>query len=88
MLALDIHDIRIASASAADTVLFHRVGVRPVLILFEALLLILRGHFKPWDSRQLTGRSVGGTVLDGGVSVPKVTEIMDVGRGQEGTCGK
>ena len=88
LLALDIHDIRIASTSAADTVLLHRVGVRPVLVLFESLLLVLRGHFEPGNSGQLTGRSVGGTVLDGGVAVAKVTEVVDIGGRQEGTCGK
>ena len=88
MLALDIHNIRIASTSAADTILLDRIRVGPVFILFEALFLVLRGHFKPRDPRQLAGRGVGGTMLNGGVSVTKVTEIVDIGGGQEGTCGK
>ena len=33
---------------------------------------------------ELAGGSVGGTVLDGGVAVAEVAEVVDVGGGEEG----
>lgn len=43
MLALDVDNIGVASAAAADAVLLHGVVVGPVVILFLALLLVERG---------------------------------------------
>lgn len=40
LLALDIHDISIAAAATADTVLLDRVWISPVLIFLNALLLV------------------------------------------------
>lgn len=83
LLALDIDDVGVAAASAADAVLLDRVWRGPVLVLFDSLLLILGGLFEIRLARQLPGGSVGGTMLDRGVSVTKITEVVDVFDGKE-----
>ena len=88
LLAFHIHNVRIAPAPASHAVLLHRVGVRPVFIFLDARLFVLRRHLQPWDPGQLTSRGIGGTVLDSGVSVTKVPEIVDIRGGQEGASGE
>lgn len=86
MLAFDIHDISIAAAAAADTVLLDSIWISPVLIFLNALLLVFGGLFKVRLARQLPGGSVSWAMLDGGVPISKVTEVMDV-TGREQSAG-
>lgn len=61
----------------------------PVVILLESLSLVLRRLLEIWVSRQLPSkRRVGRTVLNCGVSVPEITEVVDIARGQECTSGE
>jgi hypothetical protein len=78
LLSFDIDNIGIAAAAAANTVLFDRVRSGPVLIFLNPLLLIFGSPFKVRLARQLPGGSVGWAMLDGGVPISKVTEVMDV----------
>ena len=85
LLAFNIHNISVAPASAADTVLLDGIRVRPILIFLNPLLFILGRHLQPGNSGQLPGGGVGRTMLDGGVPVAEVTEIVDVAGRQENT---
>lgn len=63
--------------------------MRPVVVVLDALLFVLNCRVEPGDGRELTGfGGVGGTVLDGGVAVANVTEVMDVAGAEEGTGGE
>lgn len=88
LLALDIHNIGIAAAAAANTVLLDGVRSGPVLIFLNALLLVFGGLFKVRLARQLPGGSVSWAMLDGGVPISKVTEVMDVTGSEKSTGGK
>lgn len=85
LLALDVHNVRVASAPAPDAILLDLVRRRPVLILFDPLPLVFRRLLEPRLARQLPGRRVGRAVLDGRVPIPKVPEVVDVARSQKGT---
>ena len=76
-LALDINNVRIAATTAAHAVLLLLVKVGPVLIFFVPLVFG-GGLFKVWDVRKLARGGIGRAVLDGGVSVAKVAEVMDI----------
>lgn len=82
LLSFNVDNIRVTLAAAANSILLDRVGYRPVVVLFKALLLVFRRLFEPWDTRQLTGRCVGRAVLDRRVAVSKVAEIMDITGGK------
>lgn len=84
LLALDIDNVRVAAASASDTVLLLSVPVFPVLVFLDTLLFVEGCRFEVGLSGQLSGRRISGAVLDSGVSVSKVTEVVDVARGEEG----
>src|SRR5699024_4566459 len=89
---LDIHNISVASAAAADTVLLGLVVVLPVLILLDALLLVERRRLEVGRARELSGGGVRRAMLDGGVPVAKVSEVVDVlgaekSAGSEGVDG-
>ena len=84
MLALDVHDIRVAAASAADTVLLNSVIVGPVFVFFFPLLFVLRRELKKGLARALSRGCVRGAVLDGGVPVAKVTKVVDVAWREKG----
>ena len=88
IFALNFRDIRITFASAAYPVLLDGIGIRPVFILLDALLLILRRHFQVRNARQLSCRSVGRTVLDRRVSVPNVPEIVHIARRKKSASSK
>lgn len=88
LLALDIHNIGIAAAAAANTVLLDGVRSGPVLVFLNALLLIFGSLFKVRLARQLPGGGVGWAMLDSGVPVSKVTEVMDVTGREKSTGGK
>lgn len=80
LLALDIHNVRITPASAADAVLLDRIRIRPVFVFFDPFLFVLRRHLQPRYPRKLAGRRIRRAVLDGRVPVSEVTEIMDIAR--------
>jgi hypothetical protein len=89
VLAFDVDDVGVASASAAHAVLLGRVPVLPVVVLFLALLLVQGGEFQEGRPRELArAGGVRGTVLDRGVSVAEVTEVVDIARGEEGSGGQ
>lgn len=61
----------------------------PVVVLLESLALICCRLLEVRLPRQLAPqRGVGRAMLDGGVSVPKVAEVVDVARGQQSTGGE
>jgi hypothetical protein len=78
LLSFDVDNIRVTLAAAANSVLFNRVGYGPIVVLFEAFLLVFSRLFEPRDTRQLAGRCVGRAVLNGRVAVSKVAEIMNI----------
>lgn len=88
MLALDIDNISVAAASATDTVLLDLVRVRPVLVFLDPFLLVIGSLFEVGDTGELAGRSVSRAMLNGGVSVAKVTEVMNIARREESTGGE
>lgn len=88
LLAFDVHNVRVAAAAAAHTVLLGCVPLLPVLVLLNTLALIGGGLLKPGLTRQLARGGVGGAVLNRGVAVAKVAEVMDIARGEESTGGK
>ena len=92
LLALDVDDIRVTPTPAAHAVLLLRVPLGPVVVVFlEELLVVAVGGgallleicTEVGLTGQLAGGSVGGTVLDGGVAVAEVAEVVDVGGGEE-----
>lgn len=85
LLALDVHDVGVTAASTADTVLLHRIRSGPILVLLNALPLILRGFLEVRFAGELTSRSIGRAMLNRGVPVTKITEVMNVTGGKEGT---
>jgi hypothetical protein len=76
--AFDILDISVAAAAAANAVLLLFVPVLPVVILFDTVLLVSCGQFEVRLSRKLSGRSIRWAVLNSGVSVTKVTEVVNI----------
>jgi hypothetical protein len=83
LLAFDVNNISITLASTTDTVLLDRIGYRPILVFLLTLLLILGSLLKKRYVRQLSSWRVCGTVLDSSVSVPKISEIVDVSWGKK-----
>jgi hypothetical protein len=87
LLALNIHDVRVTSAPAAHTILLGRIPVVPVLVLFDALMLVEGRGLKVRLARQLShAGGIGGTVLDRRVPVPKVAEVVNIARREKGAC--
>ena len=92
ILRLDLRDIRIAPTPTPNPILLLRVPLRPILVLFfPALPLFLQRRRA--DCRilarivaravvgragQLAGGRVRRAVLDGGVAVAEVAEVVDV----------
>lgn len=88
LLALNIDNVCVTATSAADTIFFDLVPVFPVLVLFYSLLLIQGCHFKVRSARQLSGWSIGRTMLNSGVPVADVTEVMDILDSQKRTSSE
>lgn len=84
LFALDINDIRVASASASDSVFFLGVPVVPVGVLLLGLLVVEVGLVPFLAGKLLSGR-VGGAMVDGGMTVTDVSEVVDLGRRQKNT---
>jgi hypothetical protein len=77
-LAFDIANVSITPTPAAHAVLLRCVRKGPILVLFLSLLVVLCGLLKKWYSRQLSCRSISRTMLDRGMAVADVTEVVDV----------
>jgi hypothetical protein len=77
-LALNVDDVSIAAATAAHAILSLGVPVLPVVVLLKSLLGVERCLLKVGLARKLPRWGIGGAVLDGGVSVTEVAEVVDV----------
>jgi hypothetical protein len=88
LLAFDVDNVSVTAASAADTVLLDLVRGCPILVLLDAFLFIIGSLLEVWDTGQLTGRGVRWAMLDCGVAVTKVTEVMNITRRKKGTGGE
>ena len=86
-LALNINDVGIAPAAATHAVLLPFVEVGPVLVFLFPLVLG-GGLLEVWNVRKLACRGIGWAVLDGGVSVAEVAEVMNILHSQEDTGGE
>jgi hypothetical protein len=95
LFTLNIHNISVTSTPTPDTVLLLGVPLGPVVVvLFQELLivsvdrcaLLLEIRSEVGLAGQLAGGSVCRTVLDGGVSVAEIAEVVDV-RGREEGAG-
>lgn len=51
LLSFNVDDIRVTFAAAAHSVLFNRVGYRPVVVFLKTLLLVFGRRFEVWDPR-------------------------------------
>lgn len=83
LLALDVDNVRVAAAAAPHAVLLGRVPLFPVQVLLPSLPLVRRRHLEVRVARELSCRRVGGAVLDRGMPVPEVAEVVDVARREE-----
>lgn len=88
LFALYIHDIRVAPTPATHAVFLLWIPFRPVVVLLLARFLVQRGELEVWLAGQLARRRVRRTVLDGGVSVTEVTEVVDLRGGEQGAGGE
>jgi hypothetical protein len=88
LLALYVDNVRITPASTPNTVFLGLIPALPVVIFFFSFPLIKGRQFKEWLSGTLAGRGVCGTMLNSGVSVPKVTEVVNVARRKEGASSE
>lgn len=83
-LVLDFNNVSVAATSAADTVLFLSIPFRPVLVFLFACLLIERRLFEIRFSRKLPRWSVCRAMLNRGMSIAKVSEVVNVLWSKEG----
>ena len=88
LLSLDVDNVRITFASAANAVLLFRVPRVPVLVFFSPLLLILGCHLQELWPFQLSGDSISWAVLDGRMPISKVTEVMDIFGAEQSACSE
>lgn len=87
-LALHVDDVRVAPAPASHAVLLLLVPVLPVVVLLEARLPGGRRVFEVGLAGELARGGIGGAVLDRGVSVAEVAEVVDVLRAEEDAGGE
>lgn len=88
LLSLDINNVSVTAASATNTVLLDLVRVRPVLVFLDPFFFVIGSLLEVRDTGELAGRSVGRAMLNGGVPVAKVTEVMNIARREESTGGE
>lgn len=93
LLALDIDNVRVASAAAADAVLLLGIPLVPVLVLLEAFLFVQRRLLEIRLPGKLPRWGIGGTVLDRRMSVAEVAEVVYIldaeeGAGRKGVYGR
>ena len=76
LFSFHIHNIRITLTSAPNAVLLGRIPRLPVIIFFFPFLLVFGRFLEERWPGQLTRRGIGRTMLDCGMSVAKVPEVM------------
>jgi len=80
-LAFDINDVGVALASAANTVLLHRIPCFPKFVFFFPLFLVRSRHFEERRSGQLpVPRRICWAMLYGRMPIPNISEVVDVAR--------
>lgn len=80
LLSFDINDVCIASASTTHSVFFDGIECGPVFIFLDAFLFIFSRLFQERNARELASRCIRWAVLNRGVTVAKVSEVMDITR--------
>lgn len=88
LLALDINNVGVTATATANTVFLDWVWSSPVLVLFNALFLIFGGLLEVRLTGQLAGGSIGRAMLDRGVSVAEIAEVMNVAWTEKSTGRK
>jgi hypothetical protein len=85
LFAFDFHNVRVASATTPDAVLFFRVSLGPIVVFLQPLLLVLQVLLQVRNMGELTGGRIGWTMLDGRVPIAKVSKVVDIGDGEKST---
>lgn len=81
MFALDVHNVCITFAAASYAVLLDGIPRLPVIVFLSPLLLINSRHLQEGGPSQLTiPWSICWTVLNRGMSVANISEIVDIFR--------
>lgn len=88
VLALHVHNVRVAPAPAPHAVLLLLVPVLPVVVLLEARLARGRRVLEVGLAGELARGGVGRAVLDRGVAVAEVAEVVDVLGAEEDAGGE
>lgn len=88
ILALNVNNVSVASATASNTILLGLIPALPVLVFFDSFSLVQGGHLKERGSRKLSSGSIRRAVLDGRVSVSKVSEVVNISGCQKSTGGQ
>jgi hypothetical protein len=78
LLAFHVNNIVVASTSAADASVLRSVPIFPVVILLIALGFILGRLLEILAAGKLEAWSIRRAVLNGGMSVPKVAEVVNI----------
>lgn len=78
VLAFDVDNVGIAAAAAADAILLGGVKIFPVLVLLLSLPLVQRSLLQVRIAWQLACRRIGRAMLDCGMAVANVAEVVDV----------
>jgi hypothetical protein len=88
LFTFNLRYISITLAPTTYTILFWRVGSRPILVLFPAFLFILCRFFEVWYPVQLPRWRIGRAMLNRRMSVPKVPEVVNVSWCEKSSCCK
>jgi hypothetical protein len=88
LLVLDVRNIGVTFAPTAHSVLLFCVPIVPVFVVLFGLLLVFEVRFRERRPGELFGRGVGGTMLDGGVAVADIAEVVDVAGTEEDASGE
>jgi hypothetical protein len=83
LFSLHIHNISVASTPASYTILFDRVPGIPILVFFPSFFLVQCCLLQVGSPCHLTSWRVCRTMLDSGMTVAKVTEVMDITWGKK-----
>jgi len=78
LLPLHIDHIRITPTPTPDPILLLRVPLSPVLVLLSPGFLVQRRALEIGFPRELARGRVGRAVLDRGVAVAEVAEVVDI----------
>ena len=75
-LAFDVSNISVASTATTNSVLFWWIWSCPIFVFFLSFLYVFCGLLKPRYSWQLSCRCICWAVLNSGMSVSEVSEIV------------